>query len=122
MDKQTELTATQKLLKLVAENPDLPILPMVHGEMCEDDSHYWAGEIKSCEVNEYIVYEFDWGESRIIFKDDTEDVYSELYDQYYSEVARETISERERDEYAESRALADIEAFAWKKAIILYIA
>lgn len=120
MEQKTELTPTQQLLKLVAENPDLPILPMIHGEVCQDDCHYWSAEIKCCEVNEYVIYD-DYGSPRVFFKDDTDDLYEEIYDEYYDEIKRETISEREREEYAESRALERIDSLAWKKAIILFI-
>lgn len=122
MEKKIELTPTQELLKLVAANPELPILPMVHGEVCEDDSHYWSAEITRCEVNEYVIYGFDYGDTpRVIFKDDTDDLYEELFDEYWREIERETICEREREEYAERKALERIDSLAWKKAIILFI-
>lgn len=120
MEQKIELTPTQELLKLVTENPELPIVPMVHGEVCADESYYWLGEITRCEVNEYVIYD-DYGNPRVIFKDDTEDLYAEIYDEYYDEIKYETISEREREEFAESRTLARIDSLAWKKAIILYI-
>ncbi len=34
---------TKELLKLIEENPDLPIVPMVDAEVIGDDSGYWLG-------------------------------------------------------------------------------
>lgn len=36
----------EKLLKLVAENPELPVLPMVDYEVVGDDWGCWAGNGK----------------------------------------------------------------------------
>ncbi len=57
------------LLKLVEENPSLPIVPMTHYEVVGGDSGYWMGKIESVEIKEYVVA--DWnGDESIIFKDD----------------------------------------------------
>ena len=40
----------QKLVELVAENTDLPIIALVHGEVCGDDCGYWLGHCGSASV------------------------------------------------------------------------
>lgn len=40
----------KELVKLVAENPDLPIIALVHGEVCGDDCGYWLGHCGSASV------------------------------------------------------------------------
>ncbi len=40
----------QELIKLVQENPDLPIIALVHGEVCGDDNGYWLGHCSSASV------------------------------------------------------------------------
>lgn len=40
----------QKLIELVKENSDLPIIAMVHGEVCGDDNGYWLGHCGSASV------------------------------------------------------------------------
>ena len=36
------MTKTEELLKLIKENPDLPVVPMVNDEVVGDDSYrYW---------------------------------------------------------------------------------
>ena len=40
----------QKLIELVKENPDLPIIALVNGEVCGDDNGYWLGHCGSASV------------------------------------------------------------------------
>jgi hypothetical protein len=40
----------QKLVELVAENPDLPIIALVDGEVCGDDCGYWLGYCDSASI------------------------------------------------------------------------
>lgn len=37
------MSKTEELLKLIKENPDLPIVPMVDSEVVQDDFGYWLG-------------------------------------------------------------------------------
>ena len=37
-------------VELVAQNPDLPIITLVHGEVCGDDCGYWLGHCGSAAV------------------------------------------------------------------------
>ena len=34
----------EELFRLMQENPDLPVVPMVDGEIVGDDSGYWVGK------------------------------------------------------------------------------
>lgn len=40
----------QEFVKLVAENPDLPIIALVNGEVCGDYCGYWLGHCDSASV------------------------------------------------------------------------
>lgn len=45
-----------ELLRLIKENPDLPILPMVDGEICAgDDYGYWSGSWGTARVDEFLI-------------------------------------------------------------------
>ena len=57
-----------KIIKLIQENPDLPIIPMVNGEVVVDDYGYWMGKWGHCEVTEYYL-----GREKVHFKDDDEE-------------------------------------------------
>ena len=57
------------LLKLIKENPDLEIVPLVEYEVVAGDEYsYWIGKWGHCEITE--VY---FGHERIHFKDDDEE-------------------------------------------------
>lgn len=61
-----------KLLELVKENPSLPIVPLTYYEVLGGDTGYWLGHIKSVEIKEYAINEWE-EESSIIFKDEDEE-------------------------------------------------
>lgn len=46
----------REFLKLVAENPDLPIYGLVNGEVVGDDGGYWLGSFGSAHVGEIAAY------------------------------------------------------------------
>lgn len=58
-----------EIIKLIEENPELPIVPMVDSEVVADDGGYWLGKWKRCEVTEY--YQ---GREYIHFRDDDEEI------------------------------------------------
>lgn len=64
-----------ELIKLIKENPDLPIVPMVDSEVVADDSYsWWLGKWGRCEVTRYYL-----GRERVHFPDDDEeDVLNDL--------------------------------------------
>ena len=69
------MSHVEELLKLIKENPNLPIVPMVESEVVAgDDYSYWIGEWGCCEVTEYYL-----GNEKVHFKsDDEEDVLMDL--------------------------------------------
>lgn len=116
-EEATPITPEQELLKLVAENPGLPVVAMVDAEIVCDDCGWWLGKLHSCRVDSYIIHN-----ERVLFEEDAEEeLLDEFYDRHYEEISHETISEREREEYAEARALAEIKDIKFKKAIVLYV-
>ena len=107
------MTDTEKLLKLIKENPDLPVVPMVDGEVCGDDSGWWLGRWGSAYIDEYYV-----GKTRIHFKDDDEE--STLADmvgcKYYETKDGRDITTLSDEEWKEL-----FESLEWIKAIVVYI-
>lgn len=101
---------TLELLKLIEQNPDLPVVPMVDGEIVTDDFGYYAGSWGSATVDEYLVGKRD---DRIYFKSD-DDVFDVLEHQL-SDEEFEALPETE----SECRPFYD--GLPWKKAIIVYI-
>lgn len=100
----------ETLLRLVQENPDLPVVPMVEGSIAWDDSGYFMTAFGAAEVDEYIVSRQD---DRIYFKSD-DDVF---------DVLEHVLSDEEFDTLPQSEAECRpyFEALPWTKAIIVYI-
>lgn len=48
----TDKERNQELLKLVSENPDLPIVAMVDCDVVEEDSGRWLGYFSGAELGE----------------------------------------------------------------------
>ena len=100
------------LLRLMKENPDLPVVPFVDAEIVTgDDFGYWMGSFGASSIDEYILplksYE------SVIFKSD-EDIFGTL-EKLLSTEAFEALPETEK----ECKPFYD--ALPWKKAIIVYI-
>lgn len=100
-----------KLLELVKENPQLPIVPMTNYEVIGGDSGYWLGCIETIEIREYAINE--WNEDdAVLFKDEfgAEDKLIEAIAEYKYDGSEEDY------ECAEKEA-----SEMWTKAIIIRI-
>ena len=109
------MTKTEELLELIKENPDLPVVPMVDGEIVGDDScQYWLGRWGHSEVTEYYI-----GREKVHFKDDDEeDVLNDLEGCKYGcdPQGRDIYDDLSDDEW---KAL--YESIQWTKCIVVYI-
>ena len=104
---------TQELLRLIKENPNLPVVPMVEGEVCGDDSSLWLGSWGDSELNEYYV-----GRERVHFKgDDVEDV---LYDMEGCRYGCDKIG-RDLDTLSDEEWGHLYAAIPWVRCIVVYI-
>lgn len=99
-----------KLLKLIKENPELSIVPMVSNDICSDDSGYWKGEWGSARIDEFL-YCPRW--NYMAFKSD-DDVFGTLED-YLTDYEIERLPESEE----ECRKIYN--RLPWEKAIIVNI-
>lgn len=103
-----------ELLKLVQENPELPIVAMVKGEIVGGDEYgYWVGSFGKAEVDEYLIPTDARRDDGIYFKSD-DDVFDVL-ERYLPEEEWEALPENE------SECRPYFEALPWVKAIIVYI-
>jgi hypothetical protein len=102
-----------EIIKLIEENPDLPIVPMVDSEVVADDGGYWLGEWGGCEVTEYYN-----GREYIHFRDDDEeDVLNDMVGCKYSH------DPQGRDIYdlTDDEWNALYKSIPWIKCIVVYI-
>mgnify|MGYP007129026779 CR=1 FL=1 len=99
----------EELFRLMQENPELPVVPMVDYEIVADDSGRWLGSWGSSYIGEYLI-----GEEQVHFREDddpseVDKVLSERYgDDYYTDMT----DEQEAAAYA---------GLPWVKAIIVDI-
>ncbi len=103
----------EELLKLIRENPDLPIVPMVEYDVVSEDYGYWTGAWGSAYIDEYVVVERGIFSKRVLFKSD-DDVFGTL-EQYMSDYEFDCLPESEK----ECRPYYD--NLPWIKAIVVYI-
>lgn len=107
----------KEFLKLVQENPDLPIVPMVDREVCLDDTWGdWFGSFGECWVDSYVYVEY-CGNNRFFTKDEQDRIEEYLVQQIINEDVKEELSYEEIEKQAHEKA----EVLPWKKAIIVYI-
>lgn len=99
-----------ELLRLVKENPDLPVVPMVDAEIVWDDCGYFMAAFGTAMVDEFIISERN---GRIYFKSD-DDVF---------DVLEHVLSDEEFDALPQSEAECRprFEALPWTRAIIVYV-
>lgn len=109
MARENEKENREELFRLMQENPELPVVPMVDYEIVADDSGRWLGSWGSSYIGEYLI-----GEEQVHFREDddpseVDKVLSERYgDDYYTDMT----DEQEAEAYA---------GLPWIKAIIVNI-
>lgn len=103
-----------ELLKLIAENPDLPIVPMVeHDIVADDDYTWWMGTWGICEID--YIYN---GEEAVHFKsDDEESVLCDMVGcEYYQTPDGRDICDLTDEEWNDL-----YQSIPWQKCIVVYI-
>lgn len=104
-----------EFLKLVKENPDLPIVAMVDNEVCGgDDYGWWLGSFGRAEVTEYTTVEIR-GDMRFITRGDQDEA-----EEYFADKILDEHPELSNEE-VEKQAHEKAEALPWVKAIVVWI-
>lgn len=98
----------RELFRLMKENPELPVVPMVDGEIPGDDCGWWLGEWGYANVDFYL-----FSDRGIIFKSD-DDVFDTL---------ERFLPENEFDNLPETveECKPYYDALPWEEAIVVYI-
>lgn len=97
-----------ELIRLITENPDLPVIPMVDAEICGDDYGYGVGTFGMACIDEYII-----ASESVLFKSD-DDVFNTL-EKYLLKEEYDALPTSE----LECRSIYN--SLPWIKAIIVYI-
>ena len=110
----------EKLTKLIAENPDLPIKVKISGE-CYGDFQWYLGELKDCKVTELALYRPKCCDEQYYEKDDideiVDDIFDNICDEDYFENCYDEFSTEEMNEIAKQKA----EELDWQKVILIYV-
>ncbi len=102
----------KELFKLMQENPDLPVVPMVDGEIVVgDDYGYWQGAWGAARVDEYLKpkREYDY----IYFKSDYD-----IFDVLERYLTKDEFNKLPEDE---DKCKGIYNKLPWIKAIVVYI-
>ena len=109
INKQKENIAI--LLNLIAENPDIEILPMVDRDCVFDDSFsYWMGNWGSAEVTKYWI-----SDERVYQYNDFDELVEEWIDNNYEDYPG--IADYELEEMAKKV----VSEYEWVDAIVVYV-
>ena len=114
MQQQTKQEKFKELLHLMEEYPDLPVIPMVDGEVASGDDYiYWMGSWGNASLEEYIICKNDLWLGQVFFKSDG-DIF-DILAKYLTDEEIENLPEAEEDckEIYDSRP--------WTKTIVVYI-
>lgn len=123
-----------RLIELATENPDLPIVAMVDGEIVGDDYGMWLGSFGDVRVGEYVLYDDRFIEDREEFTecyyDRNDDILCEKfkYDpcihEYSVKLGKHTqaqYKENKKHEAELNKYLGEVAEKAFRKAIIVNI-
>ena len=98
-----------KLFRLMQEFPELPVVPMVDGEIVADDTYtYWLGSWGPAEIRDYVV-----GNERLYFYQGTSDDKEE--------VLNDTLGGQDWYDATDEEVQEAYEKIPWIKAIVVYI-
>lgn len=107
----------KEFLKIVRENPDLPILPLVNCEVVpNDDYNWWLGSFGSARLCKCVNFSVH-GSERVFTDDEQDDIEEYIADEMCDDVDCVNMTYEEIERLAHERA----EALPWVKAIIVYI-
>ena len=99
--------STEELFKLMQENPDLPVVPMVDSDVIMQEGWAWyIGRLASAEIDEYLVVD------EITYTKSSDDVWDVL-EAVYGDIKTCRMTEEEAEKAYQQ--------LPWIKAIMLHI-
>lgn len=111
MDKQKVVEINKEFVRLVAENPELPIKVFINGE-CGDGDCWYVGEIHDCKVTEITEYGDMYYE-----RDDSDWVKEIISDEVYDEPEYANLTDEEFDKKMDEK----VERLDWERVILLKV-
>lgn len=111
------------LIKLIQENPDLPVIPMVEDEAVSYDCGYTVASFGRAYVEEYALYNERYYNDRDDFKEDYYDHHDEELCEKFNYKPRLPLDDEanNQNEKLLEQYLDEIADAYFKKAIVVYI-
>lgn len=111
-NKQSIIELNKEFVKLVAENPELPIKVFVDGECGDGEDGWFVGEVYDCKVTEVAEY----GDK--CYERDDVDVLEELiYDKIQDDTKYQNLTVEEMTDMAKE----ELEWLGWERVILLKV-
>lgn len=104
-----------ELFDLIKANPDLPIVPIVNGDLVCDVGGYWLGGWGSAHIDKYYIHDGEYLEYGGKYPDTT-DIFERVFD--FDEYG---IDDDMSDEEADRIMKEKVENLPWIEAIMIYI-
>lgn len=133
-NKTMNKVMNKSFLKLIADNPELPIIPMVDYEIVGEDWGRWMGSFGDAYVGEYVCYHERYYEDREEFKESYFDWNSDkLCEQFnyepsineftvkHGRYTKEQLEVNDKNEKLLEEYLDKLAEEYFTKAIIVYI-
>ena len=95
------------LLELIAANPELPIVPLVNGEICWDDGSYWMGAFSTASIELVGLIGDHWYDDVDSFKEVYYDKYSTELCEKFNYDPRCCVASIQRGEHTEEQFTAN---------------
>jgi hypothetical protein len=113
MGRKTQKEYVADLVKLIAENPDLDVVPMVDSDIVADDGYsWWMGSIGKSRIDEYYV-----DDERICLSDEFDDLVDKFIECNYEDEPFKNMT----DEELEAVATVEVQKYNWTRAIMVRI-
>ena len=101
----------KEFVKLVAENPELPIKVFIDGECCDGDG-WFVGEIYDCKVTRIVEYK-----GKCYERDDSNWLKDIISDEVCDEPEYVNLTDEEFDKKIEEK----VEGLDWERVILLKV-
>lgn len=117
MSRKTQKEYVADLVKLITENPDLDVVPMVDPDIVADDGYnwwynWWMGSIGESKIDEYYV-----DDETIYLRDEFDYLVDKFIDCNYEDEPFKNMT----DEELEAVATAEVQKYNWTRAIMVRI-
>ena len=112
MDKKSIAKLNKEFVKLVAENPELPIKVFINGECGDDDNCWYVGEIHDCKVTEITEYG-----DKCYERDDFDWLKEIISNEVYDDPEYVNLTDEEFDKKMEEK----VEWLGWERVILLKV-